>query len=336
MWPTDLSIREPVTLQKTDFLSLEFLRLRLHLEAKTPLCLPPYKGSTFRGAFGMALRRTVCVWPPGACERCLLRNLCAYPFVFDTRTPEGVGIFKKVQEPPHPYVMEPPAEQKTDYAPGDRMTVGLALVGKAIHFLPAFISTFIRMGEYGIGKGFGKYALIGGEVLQPDGDWMPVYDGKRGDFSDDIRPLRVSDLSNGSVGSQATVRFLTPTYIKSDGMPQKELPFSSLARRLLQRFYILSTLYGGGEPDLDFQGLASQAEEVQTIREALRWYAWERYSNRQKQRMLMGGFVGEVTFRGDLAPFQTLLTLGAHLHVGKGSSFGMGQYEIAWGEGASL
>ena len=60
----------------------------------------------------------------------------------------------------------------------------------------------------------------------------------------------------------------------------------------------------------------------------LHWYDWERYSGRQEARMKMGGLMGGTSFRGDLAPLWPLIAMGEHLHVGKGTSFGLGKYEV--------
>ncbi len=45
--------------------------------------------------------------------------------------------------------------------------------------------------------------------------------------------------------------------------------------------------------------------------------------------MKMGGFMGEITYKGDFEPFRPYIRLGEHVHVGKGSSFGLGRYEVA-------
>jgi CRISPR/Cas system endoribonuclease Cas6 (RAMP superfamily) len=42
----------------------------------------------------------------------------------------------------------------------------------------------------------------------------------------------------------------------------------------------------------------------------------------------MGGLVGRVTYEGDLSDYLPLLALGELVHVGKGTVFGNGQYQI--------
>lgn len=44
--------------------------------------------------------------------------------------------------------------------------------------------------------------------------------------------------------------------------------------------------------------------------------------------MKLGGFLGEVIFAGNFGLFWPYLSLGEYVHVGKGSSFGLGKYEI--------
>ena len=60
----------------------------------------------------------------------------------------------------------------------------------------------------------------------------------------------------------------------------------------------------------------------------LRWYDWERYSGRQERKINMGGFVGDITFEGKLAPFMSFIKAGEVLHVGKGTTFGLGRYRV--------
>jgi hypothetical protein len=55
---------------------------------------------------------------------------------------------------------------------------------------------------------------------------------------------------------------------------------------------------------------------------------WEWYSGRQKIRVKMGGFAGEISFEGEVGPFMPLICAGEVLHTGKGTGFGLGKYGI--------
>lgn len=44
--------------------------------------------------------------------------------------------------------------------------------------------------------------------------------------------------------------------------------------------------------------------------------------------MKMGGFVGQVEYRGELGDFVPLLKLGERVNVGKGTGFGLGRYAV--------
>lgn len=126
---------------------------------------------------------------------------------------------------------------------------------------------------------------------------------------------------------QIKITFLTPTRIKYNEQFTLELEFHVLIRNLLRRISLLSYFHCGEELDIDFRGIIERVKAITTLSTSLRWHDWERYSNRQKTRMKLGGFIGEVTYTGDITPFWPFIKLGEFIHVGKGSTFGLGQYE---------
>jgi hypothetical protein len=111
------------------------------------------------------------------------------------------------------------------------------------------------------------------------------------------------------------------------------MSFELLVRNLLRRVSLLAAVHGRGRLELDYRGLIALAREVRMSKCALRWHDWERYSNRQQTKMNMGGFIGEVDYRGGaLREFLPLIAAGEILHVGSGTSFGLGRYKIAAGD----
>jgi len=310
--------------------TVEWAKFRIGLRAEEELHLPGYKGSTFRGAFGNAFRRVVCALRRDTCEECLVRAQCVYAYVFDTPVPQDSERMRKYPYAPHPFVIEPPEETDRTYPPGEPLTFGLVLVGKAIDYLPYFVYTFDRMGETGIGKGRGEFRLE--EVYAVDADERPqrVYDAESQTLSGDHPRLSSSALvSTEPSDGVVQLRFRTPTRIKYRGRLTLELTFEILVRNLLRRISSLAYFHCGEELDLDYRDLIERAKTVDLAHRSLVWYDWERYSARQDTRMKLGGFTGRIAFRGDLDGFGPLLRTGEHLHVGKGTSFGLGRYRIA-------
>ncbi len=77
-----------------------------------------------------------------------------------------------------------------------------------------------------------------------------------------------------------------------------------------------------GQPARGFKDLIERARKIKTVKHALYWDDGEWYSNRQGSRMKMGGFMGEITYEGELGEFWPYIKLGEYVHVGKGSGFG--------------
>ncbi|MFA4910033.1 MAG: CRISPR system precrRNA processing endoribonuclease RAMP protein Cas6 [Desulfobacteria bacterium] len=311
----------------------------LSIEAKEPIILPAYKGSTLRGGFGNAFKKIVCVQKERDCSSCILKGRCIYSYVFETPPKPDTEVMRKYESVPHPFIIEPPSENRRNYKPGDGLTFGLTLVGKAIDFLPYFIYTFEELGRIGIGKGRGQFELKAvhaqnGKVSSsPDfkNPKNPIYTSATKKLTPPDPVVINMDIpgSDGISDKTLTLRFLTPTRISYNGHITSELEFHILIRNLLRRVSLLSYFHCGIDTSAwDFKGIIERAKEIKTKETQLRWYDWKRYSSRQDTKIGMGGFLGEITFGGDVAPFFPLIMAGEVLHVGKGTSFGLGRYEM--------
>jgi len=195
----------------------------------------------------------------------------------------------------------------------------------AVDYLPYFIFTFSELGKLGLGRGRGKFSLVGAWAVSPEGEEL-AYDGKT--FRRP-RPYRPAEAGPSEV-REVVLEFLTPTRIRYNERLVSKLEFHMLVRSLLRRISLLSYFHCGRELDLDFRGIIRRAQEVEVVEDDLAWYDWGRYSGRQKARMKLGGFVGKVRFRGELGEFWPLLLTGQEVHVGKGTSFGLGWYRMEW------
>jgi hypothetical protein len=335
------------------------LRLQVEVRAATRIELPSYLGSTLRGAFGMALRRSACALRRQECSTCLLRSSCIYSYTFETPAVNGTEDQRRYATAPHPFVLNLETGTEGIQEPGSTFSFGMTLVGRAADFLPYFVYAFQRMGELGIGKGRGTFELqrVYNIGLCEIPFIPPSPKGGRGDFTLRGNPaghdgsqahrletiyedgvlrmpheflgLREAQSISTSLAPQAVrLQFLTPLRLVFDGELCCDPQFHILARNLLRRLNNLVCLHCGQEADHPLGTLIDKAETVRLVDHRTRWYDWERYSKRQDKRMKLGGLLGEVSYEGDLQEFLPLLVLGSWVNMGKGTSFGLGRYGL--------
>jgi CRISPR-associated endoribonuclease Cas6 len=310
-----------------------FSKYIFSIKGETDLLLPEYKGSTLRGGFGQAFRRIICVCRGKECSDCLLKQQCIYSWVFETPVPDDAKIMRKYPTAPHPFVIDPPGGEQKFYGKDEEFNFGLILIGKAIDYLPYFIYTFEELGRIGIGRGKGKYQLMEVTEDNPGQDekhhTKVVYRGDDKKLAGINGPQKWSNIIDPPAQSRICLSFLTPARIRYNGFLTNDPEFHVLFRNILRRISLLSYFHCRQRlDDSGFKNLIEQAKKVKKIKSALCWKDWERYSSRQDTRMKMGGFVGEVIYEGDLEPFWPYIKLGEYIHVGKGSSFGLGKYKI--------
>jgi hypothetical protein len=317
---------------------------RFHLEPNAPLHMPAYnKGNVIRGGFGNVFRRIACHANCREPESCELRNVCPYTAVFQPFVPEGSEKISKNRDIPRPFVIKPPLETKETYLPGERLSFDVVLVGKIKEYLPYFIVTFKELSQAGLGRDRAPVELVGVDYVGRDGVEVPVYTREDNLVRPPTEAISWADLcathgsNNGSMNSpqdgaanatRVTLRFLTPTMLRADGMLARRPTFGPLAKRLRDRINALSYFYCGEGLDIDFKAFGSEADKICTVHDSTSWVESSRYSRRRQVNHDLSGFTGEVTFAGELAPFLPYLKLGEYVHVGKNAVFGNGWYEI--------
>ena len=290
--------------------------------------LPEYLGSALRGAFGWALKKSSCALRNQECATCILRQRCAYAWVFETEryTDSADG---NVNARPHPFVLQPGANTAGTQQAGTPWEFSLLLIGQGIDFLPHIVYSVQQMGEAGIGaatrQGLGRFTLE--RIFADD---APVFTGDSGRLEHWQEPATLALAEPPTEPVQAVrVTLHTPLRLKQANVLQRDLPFHGLIRAALRRISALEKAYGQGEPPLDYRGLVRDAERVETEVSTLCWQDLKRYSNRQQQKVSLSGLAGTVVYRGDLNEFVPLLEYASRVNLGKQTVFGLGQMTTA-------
>lgn len=332
---------------------IPYLRLRVTLRALAPAALPPFHGSMLRGAFGHALRRAACTMGPAQpCPTCRLRRACAHSRLFEALI-DGSGrepppFLRGLPTAPRPYLFEPGSAARS-LAPGGELPFDLLLFGQAVDLLAYSLVAVERMAAAGLGRGRAPFELLHVRCPGAAGEWRDVFTAGRG-LADGEPPVAVIPpgpagqsaglyraatmastpvpLSVGVVAGRGVIRFLTPARFKVRHQLARAVTFRGLAFAMLRRVLEVAHFHvPGAAVDWTIRPLLEHAGTVRLVASDLYWRDWERYSARQETRMALGGLVGSLEVEGDLTPFEPLLAAAEVLHVGKGTTFGLGRLE---------
>ncbi len=292
--------------------------------------LPSFRGSTFRGAFGVALKNVVCALRRNSCDGCLLFGRCIYARTFEIQRHAPEAQRTRVVTPPHPYIIRSPFVEPTRMSAGDEFSFDLILLGEANEWLPYFICAFDAMENSGIGKKIERHRSRFAVTSVTVGD-TTVYDAmgktiRPGRLSHDVPPPTEGAAGDGTL----TVTFTTPLRLKNDNRFSGTLPFELLQRAVLRRVSALHAAFGDGDPPLDYRGLVAAAGKVDILSSTLQWQDWRRWSNRQDDEMSLGGLIGVITYRGAVGRFLPLMEQARLFHLGKQTSFGLGAFDYGW------
>ncbi len=305
------------------------LRLRVTLLARRSAELPPHQGSLLCGAFGHALRRSVCAMGQGQeCGTCSLKAGCVYTQIFEPLVDgEPVPFVGGLPASPRPFVFEPRGSTRS-FRPGDPLELDLVLFGDAVQHQAFVVMALERMARAGLGSRRVPFVLQRVAAQSADGGWQVGFERGVRRWCGTVPAVepRWQPLD----GRRARLRLLTPARMKVDGRLAHRFSFRTMAFKMLRRTAELAHFYVPGQrPSWDFEELLERAEAVRIDRAQLRWQDWQRYSNRQGRKMKLGGVVGEIELSGELAPFAPLLRTAEVIHVGKGTTFGLGRLQVA-------
>jgi hypothetical protein len=314
--------------------AMRFGRYVLTVLFEDDTLLPKYLGSTLRGAFGASLKTSLCGNLARACESCRIAARCLYARTFEPRSFAGDTRLHGGIEPPPAYVIEPPTGHPPRLGKGDTLAFTLLLFGEANSYVPFFLNAFEVMGRRGISRrvdesGRGMFSLH--DVHQKEGH--SLFDNSTGRLMGQpvVRHMRMEPLPDGNP-LDLKVALQTPLRLKFHNQLRDTLPFHVLVRAALRRISSVFAFHGDGSPDLDYKHLVAAANSVQICSSQLQWLDWERYSNRQKRRMLLGGMVGSVRYASVPRIYHPILETGSVLHLGKQSTFGLGKLTLHWSD----
>ncbi len=180
---------------------------------------------------------------------------------------------------------------QTDFSEGDVLRVKFTIMGEAVKYAPYVLLALDEMCCAGIGAGRAEFTMPTAPVVEAGA--LSLVRGEPGRYKlHMISPLRAKQGSRLAKGISI-------------------LKILNLAANRVKMLYGLDTEESSGE--------------VRELFSNVEWLDIERYSNRQKSKMSLGGFVGVIEYEDTRGYAAGLLNLASELHIGKQTTFGYGK-----------
>lgn len=310
---------------------LEIYRFRIRLRLNGELVTPRYKGSLLRGVFAWSFRNTVCVTKQPVCEGCMLKRECSYFKIFETELPVShISYLKGIRKVPHPFVLNPPIDERLRISAGEILEIELVLFGSSVNLLPYYVFVFQNIGKTGLGFEKTGYTIEEFTNVHLDGESKILIEGSA-DISLKFTPVKISQIVENlpEKVEKITLDFVSPVRFQEEGKVIKQrdrITPKLVILSTVRRYLALAGLYGTdgfveGQPDFHFN-------DYNVSENSLNYFEWGRYSNRQKTWLDMSGLTGSITIEGNLERILPWVLIGSQINIGKNTAFGLGRYEI--------
>lgn len=252
-----------------------------------------FLGSTLRGAFGVSLKKVVCINPSFKCKDCFASNNCLFYDFYESKNKAHTYRFSKELG-------------SIDY------DFSLYLFENATDKLPYILSTLHKM-LYEIGLGVERKKHQIQSITCND---IKVYEDEK--FN--LENTKTDTVIVSNPQTEVRLELLTPLRIKNHNrLERNTIELKQILQSIQNR---LCELKNEEKKKLPFE------PHYKLIKNDVKFLDLSRYSNKQKTKMKFGGLIGEMVFdEVDPQSFQ-LLKIAEIIGVGKQTVFGLGEIKI--------
>lgn len=303
---------------------MTFVRLRITASLALDVA-DPWALFRCRDRFFEAFRRQGACRSGDRCLTCSDAPECPVPYLFSQELSVDAAGAKRHQKPPLPFAFTFPLLPLLPNK-GAKFCFELTLVGAAVHYLARFVTVLPFLLDDGSQRGEGltleKIVSIG-----YFGEEQPLaWDAGAGVVTTPPILLTLTELlaSQGWGGECLGLEFVTPVKLMRDGKAVRAFAASVFLRSLMRRVSSLAFHYCEAELHADYKWLAVQSATLGERCETMRWGAWGGTGRDEK----LSGLLGTAVLKGGYEEFLPFLLAGEFLNVGKGASFGLGQYRL--------
>lgn len=316
------------------FPKLPLLKMEFTIQTEKPL-QGQYTGSAWRGIMGWEMQKLICPLDRPV-KDCVIQNNCPYFMLFEQKS-----NLSGLSDSPRGYIFYSEQSAKQE------IKLYTTLIGYCSQLAPLVIQSLVRAQKRGLGQNANPFKLSQIREIVPR-------QGLRAD-KPQVLNLCESDPEPGKYLTNflqgpfyfqewmddpgfrgdlcCSFEIRTPLRLRKQGKYLQDIDFGFLLQSVLRRLEALNCVFAKGETlgrekwHKLSKKLADMANNLDYKKE-LSWWDYKRYSNRQKKKVFMGGFVGNFTILNPTSEVVSWLRAAELIHIGKGAALGLGAISL--------
>lgn len=299
----------------------QYIHLEVTMTSQKGGRLNKHKTSMIRGIIGRLLKNNVCHDFNLLCSNCEFINTCVYPALFESPD-KLVNKLGRGGTVPHPYIIRC-HDERNNIHEGDLLSFDLILLGNRSEIFTTYLlHVFENFDQYSFGKD--KVIFSVSKVEQRIKD-------KKKLIMDDrsiVKPEIESFSPDIPTYNKILVQFKTPCRMMRNGKAMNKITLREFLWQIDHRIHHLEVL-NNLRDEYDKTTFEYPPEETMKLFK-VEWDEVLRYSLRQNQPVKLGGIMAtfELTKTPVLDQWIPAILFAEKFHIGKATTFGLGQYEL--------
>lgn len=284
------------------------------IEFTEKMTLGENKHSYIRGIIGQSLMKNNCI-SDCHCENCAGKNSCIVARFLEMKLKVDIGFSVAEYIPPFIIICD---DNKSQYLKGDKLLFSIVFFADSIYLLPEIIRAISSINKF---KDLYKNNINLVTVINDKKE--EIYANGNLKLSRvKIRTVNEYIENRLAISEEVSyMKIINPVRYKVKGKFVEDIDEEQLFNLLKRRIITLNALQGNKVEINTKCNLIFKEKNIQ-------WSERKRYSNKQKSSMLLGGLVGGIELEALDLENKKMLIAGELIHIGKNTSFGLGDYII--------
>ena len=280
--------------------------------------------NTFRLAIDNVFKDSCCSYDKMKCATCSGLVSCPYSHLYEHVLKwNAQQVINSSISPASPLVFTYLSDNNSVKNNEDIDCFNITIIDEERSYLEQFFNVITTLGESGVGRS--RLQFILNKITDDSGATLYTNTDQTLGVPQNVQ---LECDGNISQESEFTINLRTPLKYNRRGCNAKVFYLEEFFDVLINRLNQLGSHYSKSFKLIDKGAILAIVKQIEITRHKLRWSERQSVRTKSKEFLIIDGFVGSVTCRGDYGALAPYLKVAEYIGVGKNINIGQGRLDV--------